>query len=198
MLMFKIIHNLAPQYLHDLIPANVGEGLDYQLRNKNAIRVPFTRTESYRRSFIPLAINEWNNLPAEVQNSETLLAFKNAIKPLNISNTLYYYGERWPAIHHARTRMGCSKLNAHLCFNLHVIPSPSCLCGYENEDSMHFYLHCPIFTVPRTKMIRTITPLTPFSLDTILYGDPNLELRDNKIVFSAVHSFILETNRFVN
>ena len=109
-----------------------------------------------------------------------------------------YHGERWPSIHHARMRLGCSKLNAHLCFNLHVIPSPVCQCGYENEDPMHFYFHCPMYTAQRNRMFRTILPLTPPTLDTLLYGTPDLSINENKVVFSAVQKFILETNRFSN
>jgi len=197
-LMYKIVNNLAPSYLRSLIPTTVGEGTNYGLRNNNAIRVPFARTESYKRSFIPVGINEWNILPATVQDMPTLQSFKEAIKRQHEPKELYYSGERWPAIHHARTRMGCSKLNAHLCNNLHVVPSPRCQCGYEIEDSMHFYLQCPTFLEQRTKMIRTIAAITAVSLDTILYGNPNLNLNDNKRVFKAVHTFILESNRFTN
>ena len=176
-----------------LLPITVGEGTNYGLRNNDAIKAPFTRTESFRRSFVPYAINLWNTLPAETRDIATLQLFKVAIKVKENPKEIYYYGERWPAIHHARTRIGCSKLNAHLCLNLHVIPLSTCQCGYEVEDPMHFYLHCPIFRVQREKMIRTITALTPPTLDTILFGNPNLQLEENKLVFSAIHTFILET-----
>ena len=197
-LMYKMVNDLAPTYLTNLLPNTVGEGMNYGLRNNNAIKAPFTRTESFRRSFVPYAINAWNTLPAETRDIATLQLFKVAIKPQENLKELYYYGERWPAIHHARTRIGCSKLNAHLCLNLHVIPLPTCQCGYEVEDPMHFYLHCPIYMVQREKMIRTLTALTPPTLDTILFGNPNLQLEENKLVFSAIHTYILETERFSN
>ena len=196
-LMYKIVNNLAPSYLSNLMP-NMEQERNYGLRNNNMLRAPFTRTESYRRSFIPYAITMWNGLPAEIQNITTLPCFKNAIKPQKDSKELYNHGDRWPSIQHARMRIGCSKLNAHLCFNLHVIPSPMCQCGYENEDPMHFYLQCPMYTAQRNKMFRNILPLTPPTLDTLLYGNPNISIEDNKKVFSAIHEFIIETNRFSN
>ena len=52
--------------------------------------------------------------------------------------------------------------------------------------------------VQREKMIRTLTALTPPTLDTILFGNPNLQLEENKLVFSAIHTYILETERFSN
>ena len=143
--MYKIVNGLAPTYLTDLLPNTVGEDTNYGLRNTDAIRAPFTRTESYRRSFLPHAIHVWNILPTETQDIATLHMFKVAIKPKENPIEVYYHGERLPSIHHARTRIGCSKLNAHLCHNLHVVPLPTCRCGYELEDPMHFYIHCPIY-----------------------------------------------------
>ena len=34
---------------------------------------------------------------------------------------LFFYDERWPPIYHARMRIGCSKLNYHLCCNLSTV-----------------------------------------------------------------------------
>ena len=151
-LMYKLVNNQAPDYLSDLLPNTVGNCVTYGLRNDNSIRVPFTRTESYRRSFIPFGISTWNNLTAETKRLPSLEAFTGATKPKHQARKLYESGTRLPALYHARTRLGCSALNAHLCFNLHVIEYPSCLCGYELEDPMHFYLHCPLYTNERNKM----------------------------------------------
>jgi hypothetical protein len=196
--MYKMTNNIAPPYLLDLLPETVGNQVSYGLRNNNAIRAPFARTESFRRSVIPLAINEWNKLPAEVQGLPTLEAFISAMKPKPQKLALYYFGERFPAIHHARTRLECSKLNAHLCLKLHVTLNPVCQCGYEMEDPMHYYLHCPLYINERIKMNTVISNLTNISLHNILFGDPDLDLSANKIIFEAVHTFILETNRFAN
>ena len=52
---------------------------------------------------------------------------------------VYFYSNLWPPVHHSRMRLGCSKLNADLFCNLHVVDSPACSCGYETENAEHFF-----------------------------------------------------------
>ena len=47
-------------------------------------------------------------------------------------------------------------------------------------------------------MHAAIVPITTVTLDTILYGDPDINVSDNKKVFDAVHAFIKTTERFLN
>ena len=96
----------------------------------------------------------------------------------------------------AQLRMQCSKLNAHL-FELHVIDSPECICGFELEDSYHYLLLCPLYNAARHKMFNTIGNKTGFynlDVDVMLFGLPN-EVDSNKHIFSAVHTFIKDTGR---
>ena len=39
---------------------------------------------------------------------------------------------------------------------------------------------------------------TDVTLEHILYGNPDLDFKDNSTIFDAVHTFILETKRFIN
>ena len=74
----------------------------------------------------------WNKLPLHVRNIQTLEEFKLEIKPsTKEKNILYYYGKRWPCVHHSLMRIGCSKLKFDLCNNLHVI----------NETHVHVELN---------------------------------------------------------
>ena len=197
-LMYKMVNELAPSYLSDLLPDTVGQRVTYGLRNEAELRMPFTRTESFRRSFIPFGIRVWKNLTDEVKNLPTLEAFSAATKPKTQERRLFEAGRRLPALHHARIRIGCSKLNAHLCLNLHVIQNPSCHCGYEVEDPMHFFLHCPLYNNERNRMNAVIINKTEVTLEHILYGNPDLDFKDNLTIFDVVHTFILETKRFIN
>ena len=63
---------------------------------------------------------------------------------------------------------------------------------------MHYYLHCPLYINERIKMNTAISNLTNITLHNLLFGDPELDLSTNKTIFEAVHTFILETNRFAN
>ena len=115
--MYKIIEGLAPEYLVSILPPITSARTTYQLRNNQNVTPMPARLESLYRSFFPSAIRSWNIQPVEVRNSS------------------FSFGDRMNNIHHARLRIGCSKLNAHLHYNLHVIDSPYCLsCAEEVED----------------------------------------------------------------
>ena len=95
--------------------------------------------------------------------------------------------------------MGCSKLNAHLCYNLKVIPSPQCQCGYSPEDPMHFFFSCPIFHAQRLTLLNTIARLSNnLIIRTLLYGDPEISFENNKSLFNAVYDYIIKTHQFDN
>ena len=140
------------------------------------IPVLFTRTETYRRSFVPYTTGLWNKLNKDTRNSPTLDSFKSTVKgPKKEVNKLFSFGKRIPSIHQARMRIGCSKLNAHLCYNLHVIPSPQCQCGCPLEDPNHFFFTCPIFLAQRTSLLNIITHISNnINIETLLHGDPNI------------------------
>ena len=56
-------------------------------RNDNTFKmhVPYARTDYYMKSFYPQTINEWNQLPQTVVNSQSLNTFKSAlVKHLNL------------------------------------------------------------------------------------------------------------------
>ena len=126
-----------PEYLKVLLPQENKDIIQYNLRNREDIRVPTARLETFKRSFFWNAIALWNILPNFMRNSLTLADFKDNIKKRNGNepNVLYYYGKRWPAVHHSRLRLGCSKLNFDLCNNLHVTNSQSCRCGATAEHA---------------------------------------------------------------
>ena len=96
---------------------------------------------------------------------------------------------------HTRLRLGSSQLNSHLYklgFKLH----PTCKCGSRSEDVWHYFFVCPQYTVARSKLHTIISQYAPMSMKTILYGDSNCTLQENKQIFSAVHDFIAASSRF--
>ena len=103
-------------------------------------------------------------MPVNIRELESLSIFEGSIY-IPDKNVLYYYGERWSKVHHSRIRIGCSKLNADLCFNLHVRDNPSCICGAPNENDYHFYIKCPCFTVQRNVLQSAIADLSPLRLN---------------------------------
>jgi len=195
-MLYKIKNNLAPIYLQHLIPPENYEHIRYNLRNNHDIVVPPVRLESYRRSFVPYSIALWNQLPIQKRNVASLEQFKNAIFEKSNCNVLYYYGKRWPSIHHARIRLGCSKLKSDLCYNLHVIDEPMCDCGLEEENPTHFFFSCPTFTDIRLQLFNSISVYSHVDIKVILEGNPDLNEEQNQSIFDAVHYFIEVSNRF--
>ena len=76
-LFYKMRNNLCPEYLSSLVPTNVGSTAGYSLQNANDIRTVNANTLLYFNSFLPSVIRERNELPRHVQDSPTLLMFKN-------------------------------------------------------------------------------------------------------------------------
>ena len=58
----------------------------------------------------------------------------------------------------AQITTGHSVLNAHLS-KTNLIPSPSCHCGYINEDVHHFIFSCPTFSNLRKIFLKDIEKL---------------------------------------
>ena len=199
--MYKIVNELTPTYLSELLPqrTNVGNaGMQLRSIKNDLIPIPFTRTETFSRSFFPNTIRLWNKLDKTIRDSQSLDSFKTALKGQKIDkNELFYFGKRMPSIHHTRLRIGCSKLNVHLCYNLHVVPSPQCQCGSPLEDPEHFFFSCPTFYAQRLTLLNTINRISNnINVRTLLYGDPEISLEHNKILFAAVQQYCTDTHRF--
>ena len=197
LLMFhKIINDNTPPYLTELKPRTVSQRQDYNLRNPNNFTMPLCRISKYQKSFLPYAIYLWNQLTTEKKKLHDYDAFKEALqRDIPIENTLYEIGTRRETIIMARLRMNCSELRAYL-YHIKVIDSPQCTCGYESEDTVHFFISCPLYNGPRTALLNTITNLTPFTLKTVLYGNKDLSFEDNKTIYLATLNFVRATKRF--
>ena len=93
--------------------------------------------------------------------------------------------------------MGCSSLNSHLTIFLHVLNDPSGACGFNMETPKHYFLHCPIHVGPRQQMITNILRYTDCNINTTLFGDRNLTLEQNRIIFQSVHNFIKDSKGLI-
>mgnify|MGYP001591838763 CR=1 FL=1 len=196
-MMFKVKNNLCPEYLSQLLPPENIENRRYNLRNNEDIRIPATNLESFKRSFIPHAISLWNNLPLAQRQIPTLEDFKLSLKEnFKECNILYYYGKRWPSIHHSRIRIGCSKLKNDLFSNLRVIDEPYCICG-SIEDANHFFFGCPNYIDLRLNLFSIVAIYSQINLEILLHGNAELSEDINVIIFDAVHDYIEKSNRFV-
>ena len=74
---YKIMHDLAPTYLSDLIPTIVGHSNNYALRNADHIQGFRSNSNLFSDSFFPSTIKAWNSLPNEVRKMTSVSAFRN-------------------------------------------------------------------------------------------------------------------------
>ena len=192
-----MVNRLIPNYLHSLVPPRIGNSCSYNLRNPNNLRNIACRTCLYSSSFLPTVINDWNSLPDDIKNAESLSSFKYHI---NLGNPcprgLYFYGDKEIQIIHARLRSKRSSLKEHLHLK-NVVDSPLCRCGAV-ESTKHFFLECPFYNNQKDKMRQTINEITRLALQIILFGDDNLSLFDNQRIFAAVHTYIRISRRFTS
>jgi len=76
-LMFKSIHELAPQYLQDLFTLR---HTNYNLRNSDIkLALPKPRTNYLKRSFSYSGAKLWNDLPQSIRSISSLGQFKREI-----------------------------------------------------------------------------------------------------------------------
>ena len=198
-LLYKLFRGEGPSYLRDLLPPEVGERTDYRypLRNTNDVDIPFAFLDIFKRSFFPRMLSLWNQLYLETRKSHLLSVFKEGITPKPDKFEHFYHScDRWVGIHYARIRIGCSKLKSHLYNNLHVIEVESCQCGHRSEDSFNFFFACPRYVVPRNNLFTSVAQHTDYSLQTLLFGDPKLNHKQNCGIFDAVQHFITLSKRF--
>ena len=183
--------------------SKVGDIVPYPVRNSDDFITLKCTINCYKRSFIPYGTELWNTLDPATRHLTTLSSFSNALLNKSLYNSdqkkrkcLYTYGNRYANIIHSRLRVGCSQLNSHLCHNLRVKNSPECFCGANNETVYHFFFVCNRYNHFRLELFNTVSQVCPVTLKTLLYGDCSMSLDQNKIIFSSVHQFIIDTKRF--
>ena len=198
LLLHRILNKKAPDYL--LVVFNElqrNPGHNYTLRNSQKLRIPFCRLACYKNSFFPRSIEKWNNLSINIRTTDSYSGFKKILKQGNKDkNILYYYGQRWASVHHARMRMGCSMLQKDLHYNLHVADNPNCSCGAQIEDAKHFLLHCPLYNASRQELFAELHDVMLINVKNLLFGNQNYDENVNRQVFAAVHRFIVNSRRF--
>ena len=188
---YKIYNKSAPDYLYELLPDTVGEHSQRNLRNAKDLSTLKCRIETFRTSFIPISIKRHNARQKDKVNdgSNSVVNFVN--------RKLYELGSRATAIKHAQLRMKCSLLSGHL-YELHVLESPACQCGFNYEDTNHFFLHCPLFRVERIELLTHLSNLGITDVDTtlLLKGCSDCKSKDcNREIINFVHHLIECTNR---
>ncbi len=211
---YKIKKNIAPAYLLTLLPDEVGNQSNYNLRNTLDIQLPKSTKNYYLKSYIPSSIKLWNKLTQKIKTIATIDTFKLNLKHIYCKTETYkpYLTGSTPGyIHLSRFRMQLSGLNTHRK-KFHFIDYNTCPnCNRPNEDPEHFFLICPAYAVPRGAMFDRLGRLLPslgvhgLAMGTgsqrrkivkiLIFGCKKVEI-DTKI-FNISAKYVEETNRFI-
>ena len=201
--MYKIFHRLCPDYLHDLLPPTVAQRNPYPMRNPTNLTIPATRTESFRRSFIPSTIRDWNSIPDNIKSAPSIASFKfqlsrtDEFKPSKPPKW-FSHGKRKLNITLTQIRNNCSALAQDLVNN-HIQVNQICQnCNLNRaEDANHYFMVCPKYNNIRHAMRRTVQTLdVPWNLETVLSGSTDHNYNCNKEIVDSVHQFITLSKRF--
>ena len=187
-------HKATIVFLSSLVPPTVGSVSRYSLRDAGNLQNINTNTALYSSSFLPSAVRNWNDLPSEAKQIDSITSFKYFLARERERAPEYYYTcKRLCQILHARLRTNCSSFNYYL-FCKHITVSPLCCCGTV-EDANHYFFECRMCAHQRILLFDSISQFNVITL-ILLFGDPTLSLAENTHIFDKVQKFIIDTKRF--
>ena len=184
-----------PNYLCEILPDTVGSNVNIKTRTSDNLRQYPCKGASFAKSLMPYCIDMWNELEDDVKSIVDFEVFKNVVIEAKSKEELYNFGDRKWNIIHAQLRLNCSNLNSHLV-SLHVLDDATCLCGFETENTNHFFFSCPLYTVERQELMDNVNTICDATLNTLLFGNNDVSLENNQLIFSYVHDFIKKSKRF--
>ena len=208
---YKIMNGLTPQYLLDPIP--VPRRHLFGRFATNDLYEFTCRNLRYLHSFYPDSVISWNNLGPEIRKTDSISEFKKklleTIRPKK-ANPIFMVHDPENIKYIYQLRVGLSQLRSHKKkHNFRDTPTDICSCGTGVESTSHFLLLCPYFSIQRQALLSTIGSIlnsntkTPnisnldnaAKVDTLLYGNENLNFLENRSVLTATIKYISSTGR---
>ena len=102
-----------------------------------------------------------------------------------------------------RLRVDFSDLRLHRLNHNFNCSNATCACGTDDESPEHFLLQCPLFALPRTSLLNSVSAaINPAALqlphlsDILLNGSPAFNDITNKIIIESTIRFIRQSGRF--
>ena len=189
---YKIFNDKSPCYLFNLTP------------NFNSVHN--TRL-SYNIPPIKVRHDYFNKVDLNIRNSASLNVFKkkllNFMRPC--ANNIFDIHNPLGIKLLTRLRLGLSPLHEHkfrYCFQdtLNALHE----CAKDIESTMHVFLHCTNFLIPRQTLFQEIRNIDVNILSqsamqltqTLLYGNQNYHPSINRVIINSIIEYIISTERF--
>ena len=134
---YKILNNMSPKYLSDIIPSTTRR---YSSRNANNIPLVRANTNYFMNTFFPSTITEWNKLDLSIRKSTSLNIFKSRllrfVRPLE--NSVFTCHNPIGIKYLTRIRLGFSHLRYHKFKHGFLdATDPLCSCSTGIENTVH-------------------------------------------------------------
>ena len=103
-----------------------------------------------------------------------------------------------------RLRLELSHLREHkLKHSFQDSIDPLCSCSLDVESTIHYFLHCPQFTIERHTLLNTISQIVNKLLDSnesnliqnLLFDDPSKDTEANTEILNATVNYVLMTKK---
>ena len=123
----------------------------YMTRHKNSVSLFNVKHDSFKISFLPSTVIEWNKLDSNIRNSESLTLFKKRILSFirPFANSTFHCQNLKGLKLITRLRIGLSHLQFHkFKHSFQDTLNSICNCGTV-ETTVHYLLHCPNFSNER-------------------------------------------------
>ena len=165
-----------------------------------------SRTKSFKNTFFPYCINEWNNFTVEITNSKSVGAFKKLFKCEKKENSIFSIYNSFGVKLLTRLRLQFNHLNKHKF--RHVFGdtiNAICACGSEVETTEHFLLRCHLYSPQRLEHFENLENVDSRFLNLrvkekvscLLYGSQLATSKSsNHEILKFVIKCIKETARF--
>ena len=178
----------------------------YRTRNniENISRFSFKHT-FFKNWFFPSSAIEWNNLDKIIRNSKSFALFKKSnlqfIRPT--PNRTFNCHNPIGIKLITRLRLGLSHLRNHK-FKHNFLDCLNPICGKDMETTVHYLLHCPIFSDERSIFLSNIRSIDENVLsgsdsrisETLLFGISSFNDTKNTSILNTTIDYILSTKRF--
>ena len=140
---YKIVKGLSSRYFTKY--CNLMSTSNYRTRsaNKNNLQEFSCRTESFKHSFLPSCVTEWNKLGNTIQDVECTKLFKSILKYFFSLNQRFFFSIYDPVGVKLLTRLRLQFIHLNeykFRPNFKDWLSPMCDCGAEREITSYFFL----------------------------------------------------------
>ena len=149
----------------------------------------------------------WNKLDLNIRNSASPNNFKK--KLLNFiwpcANSIFDIYNPLGIKLLTRLFLGLSHLHEHKFRHwFQDTLNPLCKCSKDIESTMHFFIHCTNFLIPRQTLFQKIRNIDVIILSqsetqrtqTLLYGNQNYHSSINKLIIISTIEYLISTERF--